>query len=246
MAYGWRARLGFILPMDNAVLEPEFYGLRLRGVASYVARMTTDKKERMPENGIELSGTFAELGVNAVGYACAETSFLRGEDANVTIAREIEERTGYPAVTATSAMVEALRELGVARIALAAPYREASARALGEYLEGAGIQVVSTVTRDFSEGSPDPREWYETNLQPPTTAYRMARDADRGEADAVLIAATNLRTFEIIADLERDLGKPVVSSNTALLWAMLRRCGVGTSAATLGRLWQQEGTGSDE
>lgn len=236
MAHGWRARLGMVLPMDNAVLEPEFYGLGLPGIAVYAARLTTDDREQMPSNGIEISAVFAETGVDAIGYACAETSFLHGEDANATVVRGIEERTGCPAVTATTAMVEALRGLRAQRIALAAPYRDASAGALEHYLQDAGVEVVSTVTRDFSEGSPDPREWYETNLQPPTTAYRMAREADRDEADAILIAATNLRTFEVIEDLEADLGKPVLSSNSALLWALLRRCGVRPPGVGLGEL----------
>lgn len=228
-----------ILPMDNAVYEPEFYDLRLRGVASYTARLGTNHRAEMPAAGIELSPVFNETGVDVIGYGCAETSFLDGQDANIAIATGITERTGLPAVTATGAMLEALRALGVASVAVAAPYRAESAAALGEYLESAEVEVVGMESEDFSERSSDQREWYATNLQPPSTAYRMARRANCPGADAVLIAATNLRSLEVIADLEADLGKPVISTNSALLWTMLGRCGIRVPGATAGRLADQ-------
>lgn len=229
-----------ILPMDNAVYEPEFYDLRLRGVASYTVRLATKVRAEMPTAGIEASAVFNETAVDVIGYGCAETSFLDGQDANVAISTGITERTGLPAVTATEAMLEALRALDVDSVAVAAPYRAASATALETYLERGGVQVVGMESQDFSEGSSDPREWYATNLQPPSTAYRMARRADSPRADAVLIAATNLRSLEVIADLEADLAKPVVSTNSALLWALLGRCGVRVDDALPGRLAERE------
>lgn len=228
-----------ILPMDNAVFEPEFYDLGLRGIASYTVRLATSERAEMPHAGIEASTMLNETGVDAIGYGCAETSFLGGQDVNVMVSTEIEARTGCPAVTATAAMVEALRELGATSVAVAAPYREDSATALKDYLENSAIEVVGMESVDFSASSMDPREWYETNLQPPATAYRMARRADVGEADVVLIAATNLRSLEIIPDLEEDLGKPVISTNSALIWAMLQRCGVSIAGVPLGELWRR-------
>lgn len=235
--YGWRARLGVILPMDNAVLEPEWSSLGIDGVAVHAARLTTDERPRMPESGVELSHVFTELGADAIGYACAETSLLGGVDTNVRVRDGIEAATGLPAVTAIGAMTESLASLGAGAVAVAAPYRPSSAAALEEYLTAAGIRVANLVSRDFARTSEDEREWYATNLQPPSTAYRLAREADRPDADVVVVAATNLRSFEVIRALESDLGKPVVSTNTALLWALLRRCGVAASHPDLGRLW---------
>ena len=235
--YGWRARLGVILPMDNAVLEPEWASLALPGVAVYAVRLLTTERSAMPTSGIELSAAFNELGVDAIGYACAETSLLGGMDTNVAVSAGIEAETGAPAVTAIGAMTESLESLGAGSVAIAAPYRPSSAAALEEYLTSAGVRVTNVVARDFSETSDDEREWYATNLQPPSTAYAMARAADRPDADAVVVAATNLRSFEVIGALEADLGKPVVSTNTALLWALLRRCRVSDVRPSLGRLW---------
>ncbi|MCK4247701.1 MAG: maleate cis-trans isomerase, partial [Methanomicrobia archaeon] len=53
-------------------------------------------------------------------------------------------------------------------------------------------------------------------------AYEMGRRVDSKEADTIFISCTDFRTFEIISPLERDLGKPVISSNQASLWMALK------------------------
>jgi maleate isomerase len=216
--YGWRARCGLILPVDNTVMEPELYGLAIPGVSFHAARLNTTERSRMPEQGMDLAPLFDEMGVDAVVYACAETSFLGGIDANRVIIDRISAATSLPAVTATWAMVLALRHVSASRIALVTPYTEPRGRVMEEFLGRSGIEVAVSRHRDFHAGSADAREWYETNSQPPSTAYRMVRELGPAGVDAVLISATNFRTFEIVEPLERDLGVPVISCNQAILW----------------------------
>src|SRR5262249_46813449 len=70
-------------------------------------------------------------------------------------------------------------------------------------------------------------------------AYLLARQADAPEADAVLLSGTGLPTVAVLETLERDLGKPVVSSNQASLWQALRVPGVRESIAGYGRLLRE-------
>ena len=72
---------------------------------------------------------------------------------------------------------------------------------------------------------------------PPDHAYGAARDANRPEADAVIISCTNFRSLEVIEKLEQELGKPVISSNTASMWKLLQLAGVKDKAAGAGRLF---------
>jgi maleate cis-trans isomerase len=234
-----RTRLGVILPMDNAVLEPEFSTLGLQGTASHVVRLTTPERSRMPEQGIEFSTVFNELGVDAIGYACAETSLLGGIDANEHIAREIAAATGRPAVTAIGAMVEALEALTARRVAVVAPYRRSSAEALADYLTSVGLEVVDLHHRDFSIEGSDPREWFLTNRQPPEVVADMARQVNRSAADAVVISATNVWTLPVLHALEQEFRMPVISSNSALFWALLARASATTTPFSNGRLGSQ-------
>jgi maleate isomerase len=238
--YGWRARIGLILPMDNTVMEPEYYALGLEGISFHGVRMDTIERSQMPVRGAALSSQFVEMGVDGVGYACAETSFLKGVDGNAYIKEQIEKTCSLPAVTASGVMVEALQALGAKNVALVMPYPQTSADAMLAFVERQGFGVANSVRRDFNDEYKDKRDWYHTNLQPASVAYRMARRVHVRGADAVFIAATNFRTMEIIPRLEDDLGCPVVSTNSAILWSLFRTLGVKESAAKLGSLFDRE------
>jgi maleate isomerase len=71
-------------------------------------------------------------------------------------------------------------------------------------------------------------------LVPLDRIYRLARQVDTPDSDGVYIACTGFRSLEIIEDLERDLGKPVISANQATMWDALRLAGV----PGLGRLYR--------
>ncbi len=57
-----------------------------------------------------------------------------------------------------------------------------------------------------------PRQWVETTL-----------DNARDEADGYFLSCTNTTQIEAIEELEAALGKPVVSSNQAVLWGAIKR-----------------------
>ncbi len=73
----------------------------------------------------------------------------------------------------------------------------------------------------------------------PERVAALAKEVDRPEAQAIFISCSNLRTLEIIESLERDLGKPVVTSNQASLWSMLRLVGDPRGVPGAGRLLRE-------
>lgn len=234
--YGWRAWIGLILPADNAVIEPELAKLDLPGVTFHGFRLTSTEPEEMRRQAIDLVGALTEMGVDAAVYACAETSFNVEPGVRTSLSRLIADGLGKPVVTATNAMLEALAELGCSRVSVVTPYNANSAKAFEQVLEEHGLEVVASVHRDFREEGDDPREWYLTNRQEPTEIYRMARSADRDEADAIVIAATNLPTLEIVGKLEADLGKPVVTSNSSIVRWCGRTLGFAVDHLPLGSI----------
>jgi maleate cis-trans isomerase len=60
----------------------------------------------------------------------------------------------------------------------------------------------------------------------PSSAYISAKEVDVPEAEAIFISCTAWRTIEIIELLEKDLGKPVITSNQATMWAILKKMGI--------------------
>ena len=70
----------------------------------------------------------------------------------------------------------------------------------------------------------------------PEEVYRHARELDSSDADAIFLSCTNLRTIAVLEELERDLGKPVVSAIQASFWDALRLSGVGDLVEGYGSL----------
>ncbi len=56
----------------------------------------------------------------------------------------------------------------------------------------------------------------------------MGLAADREEAEALVISCTDYRALEAVSALEGQLGKPVVTSNSALMYVCLKRLGIDT------------------
>jgi maleate isomerase len=235
-AFGWRGRIGLILPADNTVAEPEFYSVGLPGISFHTVRLSATEHDEMRSQAVAVATALGEMAVDVVAYGCAETSFDAGAEGREQLSSLIRGACDIPIVTATDAMLTALSELGIKRLSLVTPYNQKSGTLLEETLRGQGIEVLGTVHRDFREGSSDDREWYETNRQPPETAYHMAREADRADADAVLVSATNLATMALLEQTERDLGKPVISTNQSIVWWCLRELGLQDSVDGFGTL----------
>lgn len=234
--FGWRARVGLVLPADNAVAEPEFYSLGVEGVSFHAARLTSTDPTSMRAQAVDAAAAFKELGIDVLAYACAETSFDAGDESREQLVRDLHAVVGVPVVTATNAMLEALAALEMRRIALVTPYAEDSGRLFEHTLKAQGFEVTTARHSDFSVRSSDPREWYETNRQPPTTAYQLIREVGYDSAGAVLVAATNFATLPLLQRAESDLGKPVIACNQTILWWCLRELGIRDNVQGYGEL----------
>src|SRR5262249_4048672 len=135
--------------------------------------------------------------------------------------------SGTRAFTAAGAILASLQHLGVRRLSLATPYPEAIGAAGRTYWTAAGFEVAAHYRLDDVTNMYDETE---------ARAYALGRAADAPSADCVLISGTGLPTVGIIDRLERDLGKPVVTSQTATLWYALRVLGFRDGLRGFGRL----------
>jgi maleate cis-trans isomerase len=235
---GWRARLGFLVPPGNPTVEPEMMALAPDGVSVHFQRMVAkgatgsldgqEERNRMmidhlPE-GVEL---LAMVEPAVITIAHTATSYTLGREAEVRLLARLEGIAGRPVVTAFGSVVRALRRLGVAKLALGTPYSAEMTRQGKAHLEAHGFQVVNFTNL------PGVTNIYD---ETPQSAYRLARMVDCPDADAVFLSGTGLPTLPVLATLEEDLGKPVISSSTAMMWAALRAAGTGARIDGYGRL----------
>jgi maleate isomerase len=230
---GWRARIGVLLPPDNAVLEYEVNRLPLPGISFHIARLFPVELGELPQDAPRHIPSLKECRIHFIVYACAASSFMFGPASNDELEKRISELSGLDAVTATSSMILSLKALGIRRVALATPYWRELDEKLLSYFAAGDIRVVNIQSLQLDN-------WEAMNNQTPNAVYRLARKADHPDAEGILVLSTNLPTFEVLQVLEDDLGKPVVSTNQGMVWTACRRLGIRDTIAGFGSLWQQK------
>ena len=246
---GWRARIGLVYP-DDGDSDDEYYGMVPAGCSVHVARneapwsddMVAAVRAHLSAGYIaEATRRLVPVRPAAIGYACSSGSFVGGPAYHLEIVDEITRIAGVPATTGTTACEVALKTLGMTRISVVTPYESARNDLLVGVLEAQGfrIQALETFT-GWRAALPAYQEvgLGLADILGPEIAYRLGRRADRPDADAVLIACTSFRTGPMIEPLERDLGKPVVTANQAVMWHALRLAGVAAALPELGVLFR--------
>lgn len=234
--YGWRGKIGLITPSPNNVNEPEWYRLAPRGVSIHTARvmlagaMTMESYHAMARDLTRAAEEIAHAEVDIVAFGCTSGSFLCPLS---ELAASMSQKTGTPAIVTAGAVVIALRKLGARKVALGTPYLEFVNKREIEFLGEYGIAVTRCLGLNLGHNHAERRG---LGHIPPQAFYRMAREIDSPDADAIFISCANVATIDVIEDIEQTLGKPVVTSNVACLWACLRILGITSSITGYGRL----------
>ena len=161
-------------------------------------------------------------------YYCTTISFALGPGGDLDIARRITERTGKPATTTSTAMIEALRALGISRVCLASPYMPDVEQQFIRFIEAHGVEVLKSLSLCLKDGH---------SIVPPENIRRLAESADVEGAEAVFVGCTGQKLAEHINEMEARLGKPVLTANQVTSWHALRLMGIEPQLAARGRLF---------
>ncbi len=229
----WKKKIGFIVPSWNTVMEYECQRMAPEGVSVHFTRIAhTDDEEETLLHMIEVVPELADLlghaSLDAICFGCTGGSFVRpGMDEDII--GVIQDRTGIPATTTSTALVEAMREMGVAKVALASPYPQWLNDKLGVFLADKGIDVVAEKGQNIECPA----------YLPPENSEALASEVDCPEADGIFISCTNFRSLESVDKLEAALEKPVLTSNTTAMWHTLRVAGFEGDAAGGGALMRE-------
>ena len=235
-AGGWRARIGVVVPSVNTVVEPWFSAASPPGVSVHASRMFLDNALtpeaiiRMDKDeGMRAVRQLASCRPHAIAYCCTASGIVQGLEYDRHLQHELEQVAGVPATTATQSILEALRVLGVTRVAAASPYTEAIDQAEHAFFEAAGLDVLSSACLGIKDGF---------ELAAPTLRdiHELALRAWKPGAEALLITCLNLWSQGIIERLESELGVPVVTSTQATFWRLLRIAGIADRIPRYGRL----------
>jgi maleate isomerase len=236
--YGRRGRIGLItLASDTSVL-PEYARVMPDDVAVYAAPIVLPRgevtaaalAEMLASDQLEhAAALLVWADVDVIVFACTTGSLVHGVGWDREVAGRIERASGRPATTTTTAVLGALRAVGATSLAVTTPYVEELNAIERRFLEASGFAVASIGGLGCVTDA-------EIGRLEPANAVSLVERIDTPEADAVFISCTNFHCLSAIASLERQVGKPVVTSNLAGAWAALRQLGIADTIPGCGQL----------
>jgi maleate isomerase len=185
--------------------------IRLREV---VVSELLDMEKEIVNEALKL----ADAKVDVIAFGCTSGSLIRGLGHDKMIVAQIEKTTSTPAVATAGAVVKALKALNLFKISVATPYTDEINELERKFLEQNGFTIVKIEGLKIVDNLKIGRQKLETVCQ-------IAESVNTPKSQGIFLSCTNLPTANVIADLEEKLGKPVVSSNTATLWFMLKKIG---------------------
>lgn len=238
MTFGKRGRLGLIVPANNSVIEPELWPVLPPDTAIFATRilakgaLTIEAVQAMEAEVDAAVERITATDIDALGYCDMVTTFIMEPGWSESRMQAIADQVGRPTFSAWTALRDALTTLSVRRIAIGTPYPKSVHALVAPFFERVGFDVVADATLDIEAMLDVPKV-------EPARLRAFVQPLGAVEADAVVLLATDLPTFASLAQIEGEIGRPVLSSNQTLLWAGLRAVGWNGKLNGLGRLLQK-------
>ncbi|MGB0506009.1 MAG: maleate cis-trans isomerase family protein [Pikeienuella sp.] len=224
-----RARIGVLVPYTNCNLEGDFALMCPRGVSFHYARLGGYDIEEIPDDkqmaGLGASDLSEPLrlikGVrpHAILYGCTSATLTHGPSFDRDLAGQIT-GDGIVSITAAGSLIHALRTIGVTRVGFASPYVGAINDQAAAFLASEGIETVSRadIGRDLGN--------YGQGELTPDEVYALALRANTDDVQALVLSCTDMRSVEVVERLEAATGKPVITSNQAMLFQTMQALGL--------------------
>ena len=217
MVVAMTRHFGVLIPSTNTTVEIESRLLP----ASYQAhfgRLLSSGGGFSPSRDEDIDYQSRLLGTAKVELMIlAQTSAsLFADDYDDVVTKRMSAGAGVPAITSAQAVGRAARALKARRIAIVSPYSDAvNERAARYFKDKHGLETIAL------EGFGATDAYAIGKLGPQNARDTFAR-IQRPEIDAFVVPGGNFPTMPSIAAWEREFGTPVVTTNQASFWAMLR------------------------
>jgi len=226
-----RARIGVVVPVTNTNLEADMNMLRPPGVSIHFTRSggydidaIPDEKQMQNYSDSAWEETVDQLvhcRSDLLLYGCTSATLAQGPEFDEDFRQRIEQRTSIPAITAASALIEALTDLGIKNFGFTSPYVASLNDYAVSFIEAYKFNCVNRLD------TPTPLSNNGVAALTPKQIFEMALAVNNDEAEAIVLSCTDMRATEAIVEIEAALGKPVITSNQAMMHASLKRLGIG-------------------
>ncbi len=239
---GYRAKVGILVPASNTIVEPEMAAMQPDGVTNHVSRMSRVKR---PADDLVAYKKFLGASVDMdaaidVLVACEPDIIVHGHSVD-SLAKGLSGATamrahmealsgGVPVMLPAHALLKALEVLGTPKkLGILTPWMPPADEACKAFFSEAGYDVLAI------KGLQHP-----TPLHIATATSELLNQAvDEINVDGVeciIKVGTNSSMSFLVEDMEKRLGKPVLTVNVVTYWAGLRALGIEDRLEGFGQL----------
>ena len=234
---GTKAAFGLIVLQADETIETEFRRMfALDGVVLYHTRIESASEvtpATLMQMKSQLTGSAAllpgERPLDVIAYACTSGATVIGSDA-VAAAVQLA-HPGAEVTNPARAVLAALDQLGTRNIGVVSPYVEDVSEAVCTLLRDDGRNPVKVGSFGQAE------EAVVARISHASVEEAICAVGADHEVEVVFASCTNLRTLPVIEACEKKLGKPVISSNMALAWHLMKLAGLPTRGHGPGMLF---------
>jgi maleate isomerase len=168
--------------------------------------------------------------VDVMAYGCTSASMAIGEEK--VFARMREAKPGVRCTTPITAAFAAFDAFRARRIGVLTPYPAEVNRIVAEYIGARGYEV--PVFGSFNSD----RDTVVARITPDSIERAVREIISHAAVDAIFVSCTSVRLMLTCAELEKNLGIPLTSSNHAMAWHALRLAGIDDKLGHFGSLYE--------
>ncbi|NEQ80114.1 MAG: hypothetical protein F6K26_07590 [Moorea sp. SIO2I5] len=231
-----KLRIGLLALSTDPTIERDFRKILPEEVEYFVSRVPyansdTPENYRMMANELTKATALILPGIclDVLAYGCTSATVEIGAETIFKLLRAAKPEA--KCTTPLTAAISGFEKLKVRRISLLTPYGDEINQSMKQYLQSYNISVIKVASFYLNTDE-------EKASVTPEAIGEAACQIDGKEVEGIFISCTALRGAEEIASIESQLGKPVITSNQALIWEALRLGGYNKSIPGYGCLMQ--------
>ncbi len=237
--YGWRARIGMIVPgIVDETASTQFYRMAPAGVTLVktslsVRELTVDDVTTALARVEDAAQELGRRKVDCIILGGSPPVLVGGYGGDKLLAERVERAAGVRACAAQTAAVEAMSSLGLRRLAVATPFNDDFNARLKDFLEQSGFTIPCIRSLGVR---------YQDLMRTPLQAgYELGKRcfAESVAADGIYFPGAPFPIVDAIESLERELSTTVVTSLQASLWKGLALAGAAVPIHGFGRLLRE-------
>jgi len=236
--YGWRVRIGHVAPSRGDTLVYEFYqmlpaGFMILNSTGTIRQLVDADIERQMQRIEEAAADLVDNKCDSVIIGGSPLFTKLGYGSDTEMGKRLSDKFGVPVSPGITGEIEALKSLGIKKLVVATPHEDTLNDRMKAFLEASGFKVLKIQGYGVRKNA-------DLTDMDEHAAYKIAKRlyAKDRSADGVFIPCPRWPTITDVAQLEGEIGKPVITSSLACCWYAMKLIDIKESVKGFGRLME--------